>query len=112
MSNDISNENLLIPLTTIEWIEQVRIKINAKSDIDIARALKIKKQTISQQLLKQHTQMPLQALRIARILEISPILVIACACWELARNEEDKFEWQVVFSRNSGGTFIRMSQPE
>ncbi len=82
----------------------------AISDADLARKLGVKKQTVSAQRLGKHTQEPLQALRTARLLELCPIVVIAAACWERAKDEEVKSEWALVYHRNGGGLFEAHAQ--
>lgn len=96
----------LTPPKTVQWLDMVKAKIGTKTDAELARALGIKKQTISQQRKEKHTQEPLQALRTARILEICPIIVIAAACWERARDEAVKSEWAILYYRNSGALVI------
>ena len=84
--------NTIEPLKTVQWLDLVKARTGALTDADLARKLGIKKQTISAQRLRKHTQEPLQALRTARLLELCPILVIAAACYERAKDEEIKSE--------------------
>lgn len=99
------------PPKTVQWLEMVKDKTGAKTDADLARALGIKKQTISQQRKGKHTQEPLQALRTARIMEICPIIVIAAACWERAKDDAVKSEWATLYYRNSGSLVIPCAEP-
>lgn len=102
--------NTIQPLKTVQWLDLVKAKTGAISDAEIARRLGVKKQTVSAQRLGKHTQEPLQALRTARLLELCPILVIAAACWERAKEPEIKSEWALVYSRNGGGLFEAHTQ--
>lgn len=96
----------LTPPKTVQWLDMVKAKTGAKTDAELARTLGIKKQTISQQRKEKHSQEPLQALRTARILEICPIIVIASACWERAKEPATKLEWATLYYRNSGALVI------
>jgi DNA-binding XRE family transcriptional regulator len=99
------------PLKTVQWLDLVKEKTGAKTDADLARTLGIKKQTISQQRKGKHSQEPLQALRTARIMEICPIIVIAAACWERAKDDAIKSEWATLYYRNSGSLVIPCAEP-
>lgn len=99
------------PPKTVQWLDLVKAKTGAKTDAELARTLGIKKQTISQQRKEKHTQEPLQALRTARLLEICPIIVIAAACWERAKDEAIKSEWAILYWRNSGALVIPCTEP-
>lgn len=98
--------NPIEPLKTVQWLDLVKARTGALTDADLARKLGVKKQTISAQRLGKHTQEPLQALRTARLLELCPIVVIAAACWERAKDETVKLEWALVYHRNGGGLLI------
>ncbi len=103
--------NTIEPLKTVQWLDLVKARTGALTDADLARKLGIKKQTISAQRLGRHTQEPLQALRTARLLELCPILVIAAACHERAKDEEIKSEWACVYLRN-GGNLLLITNPQ
>lgn len=95
---------LSIPQTTIDWLDLVKTKIGARTDAQLADTLGIKPQTVSQQRKGKHKQQPLQALRTARVLGLSPMAVIAAACWESSTKESDKAEWAAVYRQTSGET--------
>lgn len=92
------------PPTTIDWLDLVKTKIGARTDSQLAGALCIKPQTVSQQRKGKHKQQPLQALRTARVLGLSPMAVIAAACCESSTKESDKIEWAAVYRQTSGET--------
>lgn len=102
---------IIEPIKTIQWLNLVAEKTQSKSNNDLSKYLKISRQTVSQQKLGQHAQEPLQALRTAEILEIAPIIVIACSCWERTKDETAKAKWRELFLANCGGTFIHCTKP-
>lgn len=88
------------PLNTVQWLDLVKHHIDATTDAQLADALCVMPQTISQQRHRQHTMGVTQALRIAHILGLPQLAVIACAALDTyAKDPKSRLEWTACWHR-------------
>ena len=88
--------------TTIEYLDIAKKMLEIESDYELARQLDLGRSSISGYRKGKNTFDDYTALKIARVLKIDPMEVIAAANAERAKSEEEKKDWE-NFSKRLGG---------
>ena len=85
--------------TTLEYIDAVKMRRDLPSDYAIAKLLGVSRQAVSQYRQGKAAFDDLTAVRVAEILDINPMEVIAAANRERAKSEEVKRVWSSIWDR-------------
>jgi len=85
--------------SAIFWLNAAQVKIDAKSDAELARKLNCSRQSISQQRHGKHNMSIRTALTIARILEINPMIIISTTMFHQAVNDDEREFWTETFKK-------------
>lgn len=85
--------------TTLEYIDAVKIKLDLPSDYALAKALCVTRGGISSYRTGRSYLDDLTAVRVAEILGINPMEVIAAANLERSKSEDARRVWSNVFQR-------------
>jgi len=82
-----------------DYVEEIKKKHGLTTDYAVAKALLIDTRKISDVMSGRRHPPPVAAYRIADILEIDPIEVIACIDYEYTKDEQQKEYIKAFFSR-------------
>lgn len=85
--------------TTLEYVDAVKIRLDLPSDYAIAKALGVSRQAVSQYRQGKASFDDLTAVRVAEILGLNPMEVIAAANRERAKSEDARRVWSGLFDR-------------
>lgn len=80
-------------MTTNEFLDAVKARHGFKSDYELSRALGVKPQTISSYRVGRTSMDPMMAAKVAELLAMNPLEVIASAEAERAKDEKAKGFW-------------------
>jgi hypothetical protein len=80
--------------TTVEFLDEVKRNHRVPSDYALAKLLYITRQQVSLYRTQGNTFSDLTALRVAELLEIEPMAVIAARNVERAKRTEEKTLWE------------------
>ena len=89
--------------TTVEYLDAVKARRDLPSDYAAAKLLGVTRAAVSRYRLGQGYFEDIVALRVAEILEIDPMEVIAAVNIERARTESDRRTWTVFLEKISKG---------
>jgi len=90
LSNDQGVNDMM---TTNEFLDAVKQRHGFKSDYELSKALGVKQQTISSYRVGRTSMDPMMAAKVAELLAMNPLEVIAAAEAERARDEKTKGFW-------------------
>lgn len=106
----------MIP-TTNQWLDLVAAKLEITTGRGqgeaLAKALSTTKQAIFAHRHNKNAMSPEQAARVARLLEIAPIIVIASCLYEMAKKRGKKADtslWAEIYARNSSLSLTELAQ--
>ncbi|WP_454710700.1 helix-turn-helix domain-containing protein [Cupriavidus nantongensis] len=85
--------------TTLEYVDAVKIKLDLPSDYAIAKALCVTRAAISSYRTGRSYFDDLTAVRVAEVLGINPMEVIAAANRERAKSEDARKVWSGLWNR-------------
>lgn len=85
--------------STLEYIDAVKIKLDLPSDYAVAKALCVTRAAVSSYRNGRTYLDDLTAVRVAEILEINPMEVIAAANSERAKSEDARRVWSGLWDR-------------
>lgn len=89
--------------TTVEYLNAVKARRDLPSDYAAAKLLGVTRAAVSRYRLGQGYFEDIVALRVAEILEIDPMEVIAAVNLERARTESDRLTWTAFLEKISEG---------
>jgi len=94
--------------TTQDFLDAVKSKVGIESDYKLAQTLDVSRAAISKYRNNGDSLSDETALKVASVLEIEPIMVIAAIHAEKAKTEETKKVWSALLQRLSGvaATFL------
>lgn len=95
--------------TTIEYLDDVKQRLEIKSDYELAKFLKVPRGTISRYQGKQRVIDDYTAAKIAEALGINPMEVIAAANAEREKDEKRKDYWRKVFASCAAACLLLMA---
>lgn len=84
---------------TAEWLQRIKDEKGVCVDAELARMLHTSRQSISQHFAGKHSMNVGTAFRVARILNLHPMIVISCVLWEQTSNPEEKVFWESAYQR-------------
>lgn len=90
LSNDQGVNDMM---TTNEFLDAVKQRHGFKSDYELSKALGVKQQTISSYRVGRTSMDPMMAAKVAELLAMNPLEVIAAAEAERAKDEKTKGFW-------------------
>ncbi|AOJ83804.1 hypothetical protein WS86_24565 [Burkholderia savannae] len=90
--------------TTVEYLDAIKSRLNLPSDYAIAKALGLTRAAVSKQRLGHSVFDDTTALRVAEILDVDPMEVIAAANAERARDEATRRLWERAWGKVTGAT--------
>jgi len=85
--------------TTLDYVDAVKIKHDLPSDYALAKLLGVSKQAVSNYRLGKGGFDDLTAVRVAELLNLNPMEVIAVANRERAKSEDARRVWTGLFDR-------------
>ncbi|WP_423197158.1 HTH cro/C1-type domain-containing protein [Cupriavidus sp. H19C3] len=85
--------------TTLEYVDAVKVRLDLPSDYAIAKALCVSRQAVSQYRQGKAAFDDLTAVRVAEILGLNPMEVIAAANRERAKSDDARRVWTGLFDR-------------
>ncbi|MBY4945092.1 hypothetical protein K6V92_00440 [Cupriavidus respiraculi] len=85
--------------TTLQYVDAVKAKLNLPSDYAIAKALGVTRAAVSSYRNQRTFFDDLTAVRVAEILGLNPMEVIAAANRERAKSEDARRVWSGLFDR-------------
>lgn len=90
--------------TTVEYLDAIKARLNLPSDYAVAKALHLTRAAVSKQRLGHNVFDDTTALRVAEILDVDPMEVIAAANAERARDDETRRLWERAWGKVTGVT--------
>ncbi|UEP45627.1 DUF3693 domain-containing protein [Burkholderia sp. B21-005] len=90
--------------TTLEYLDAVREKLDLPSDYAAAKHLHVTRAAVSRYRQGDATFDDTTALRVAAILDIDPMEVIAAVNAERARDDETRSLWETAWGKVTGAT--------
>ncbi|MDR5797469.1 MULTISPECIES: hypothetical protein [unclassified Caballeronia] len=94
--------------TTVEYLDAVKERLGLPSDYAAAKALKVTRAAVSKYRLGNATFDDTTALRVAEILNIQAIEVIAAANVERARDTETRSLWENAWGKATGAIALNL----
>lgn len=88
--------------TTTDYLDSLRVKTGVPSDYALQPILGVTRSAISKYRTKREFFSDDMAFKVARILEIDPILVISAIHAERAKTQEEKAAWTGLFEKLGG----------
>lgn len=88
--------------TTQRYLETLKAKTGAPSDYKLAQILDITRQQMSNYRTRGEQFGEETCMKVASILEIDPVIVMAEVQMEKAKNEQAKAAWKMLFERLGG----------
>ncbi|CAN4270571.1 Cro/C1-type helix-turn-helix domain [Methylophilaceae bacterium] len=88
--------------TTIDYLNAVKVKTGATSDYALAKKLDISRAAISKYRLNGDSFSDEVAIKVASILQIDPIMVIASTHAARSKSSDTKAMWNSLFERLGG----------
>ncbi|NUO87677.1 MAG: hypothetical protein HOQ37_16410 [Cupriavidus sp.] len=85
--------------TTLEYLDAVKVKLDLPSDYALAKALCVTRGGVSSYRTGRSYLDDLTAVRVAEILGLNPMEVIAAANLERSKNEDARLVWSGLFDR-------------
>ena len=92
--------------TTIDFMEALKARHSLASDYAIAKKLGITCSAVSKWRNQQDFLGDATSIKVAKLLDIDPAYVVACAHAERARSEDEKSIWQGI------ADMVRASDPQ
>lgn len=92
-------------MQTIEYLAAAKAKLQISSDYELAKRLGVSRQSVSD-LVHGATMKNSTAARVAEILEIDPLRVIADAELERASGPEQRKLWERIAARVAAGVLV------
>ena len=90
-------------MKTQDYLDATKAKIGIQSDYALAKSLDISREYMSQLRSGKRPVSDEVALRIAKLLEVNPIQIIATANAERAKNPEIQAAWTTLMDKISKG---------
>lgn len=90
--------------STIAFLDAVKARHGAPSDYSVAKLLGVTHQAISRWRIGKDFMGDSTALTVARLLEIDPAYVIACAHAERAKKADERAVWVTIMERLGGAS--------
>jgi hypothetical protein len=97
--------------TTVEWLDAVKRKHGLDSDYKLAKLLHVETQNISHYRAGRRYMDAYTAARVAELLKVDPLKVIAACEGERARNEEQRTFWKRLAAAVALGTVTTIGTP-
>ncbi|WP_246791777.1 DUF3693 domain-containing protein [Burkholderia perseverans] len=88
--------------TTVDYLDAIKARLDLPSDYAVAKALHLTRAAVSKQRLGHSAFDETTALRVADILGLDPMEVIASAHIERARDEETRRLWERALGKVTG----------
>lgn len=82
--------------TTIVFLDAVKAKTGARSDYALSKILGITASEVSKLRLKKSFLGDSTAIKVAKLLDIDPAIVVACSHAERAKRADEKQVWQHI----------------
>jgi transcriptional regulator with XRE-family HTH domain len=90
-------------MKTQDYLDAAKVKLHVQSDYALAKALGISREYISQFRLGKRPLSDEISIKLAKILQISPLAPIALANAERAKNPEIQAAWNALLEKISTG---------
>jgi len=88
--------------TTIEFLDELKLKRGGISDYAVAKLLGMTTQAISKYRTRRYFLGDETAIRVAELLEMDPSFVMACVHFERAKTQAERTAWQNIIMRIRG----------
>lgn len=98
-------------MNTIEYLQAVKTRLHITSDYALAARLGVTRSAISKLQQGKGIFGDDMALTVAQILDINPLVVIACANAERAKTPEQRARWSGVMEKFSASFNALLSGP-
>lgn len=96
-------------MDTIEYVDAVKSRLHITSDYAVAKALGVTKQAVSRYMKGTGYFDDYVAIRVAKLLEIEPLQVIADVNLQRAQNAEVRAVWAGLMEKISKGFDVLLS---
>ena len=96
-------------MDTVQYVDAVRSRLPVTSDYAVAKALGVSKQAVSRYMKGVSHFDDYVAIRVAKMLEIDPLQVIADVNHQRAENPEVKAVWAALMEKISKGFDVLLS---
>lgn len=93
-------------MRTVDYLEAAKRKAGLASDYALAKRLGVSRQAITWYRNKGGTFDPTTAARVAELLEVDPIVVIAAAELERATKPEQRKLWERIAAKVAAGVLV------
>jgi transcriptional regulator with XRE-family HTH domain len=97
--------------TTVEWLDAVKRKFGLDSDYKLAKLLNVEPQNVSHYRAGRRYMDPYTAARVAELLKVDPLKVIAACESQRARDEEQRTFWKRLAACVVLGTATTVGTP-
>jgi predicted transcriptional regulator len=92
-----------------EYLDKAKVKLGIQSDYALAKALRVSQPAVINYRKGRSVMEDDVALKLARILELNPMEVIATANLERAKSDEMRAVWSEILEKISKGFEILLS---